>query len=252
MPITLNGITGITTPAGNVTGPVAATSLSVTGPATVSPTGITFGDATTQTTAAVSGGAQLTKFSSPGTWTKPATCKGIAVYVIAAGGNGGSAPFVPGDSRFGGGGGGGGAAVGWFPAPSIPGPIAVTVGSPGNPASFGALVSATAGSVGNVGASPAGPGGSGGSGSGGDFQRSGSSGSPSTATNTGAGGSSGFAFAPGSPFGGSSFSPNQMSLPGSPNPNAGGGGVGSVNQNLGPPATGGNGGPGLIIVEEFY
>jgi hypothetical protein len=64
-------------------------------PTTIHNTGITFPDATTQTTAASGGGQlQVELFTAPGTWTKPASCTQVKVTVIGGGG-GGQAPGTP-------------------------------------------------------------------------------------------------------------------------------------------------------------
>jgi len=58
-------------------------------PTTIHNTGITFPDATTQTTAASAGGQVQTQiFTAPGTWTKPASCTQVKVTVIGGGGGG--------------------------------------------------------------------------------------------------------------------------------------------------------------------
>jgi hypothetical protein len=97
-------------------------------------TGITFHDNTVQTTAASAGGQVKTElFTSPGTWTKPASCTQVKVTVI---------------------GGGGGCATGGLNAGGA---------SSGGTSSFGPLVSATGGGPGPI-STPSG-GGSPGSGS---------------------------------------------------------------------------------------
>jgi hypothetical protein len=106
------------------------------------------------------GSAAAQSFTAPGTWTKPASVKFVKVTVIGAGG--GRTETLPSTINFGGGNGGG--AIKYIPGPSIPGPVAVTVGAgvsggTGGTSSFGAFCSATGG---NAGA------GSGGAGSGGD------------------------------------------------------------------------------------
>jgi hypothetical protein len=109
-------------------------------------TGVTFPDATVQTTAA--GTPVVTIYTSPSPWTKPATLKAVKVTVVAGGGGGGTR-----------GGGGGAAGILYLQAPAIPGPVTVTVGaggtgttppspvpSPsGGTSSFGPLISATGG-----------------------------------------------------------------------------------------------------------
>jgi hypothetical protein len=85
-------------------------------PTEITSTGITFPDATTQTTAAAAGGAaqRIQVFTAPGTWTCPANTTRAIVSVVGGGGGGNS--------------------------PSFPGG-----GNPGNSSSFGSLVSATGG-----------------------------------------------------------------------------------------------------------
>jgi hypothetical protein len=155
-------------------------------------------------------------FTSPGTWTKPATVRRIKVTVLGGGGKAVAAA---------GGGGGGGTAIKYIPAPTIPGPVSVTVGlggagpasASGNTSSFGAFASATGGG-GNYGG--------GGIGSGGDLNIRGSS-----FSGTGGGGS----------FLGGSVS-------GAVNGAVYGGGSGGTADPTGVRI----GGPGVVIVEEFY
>jgi hypothetical protein len=124
--------------------------------------GVIFPDATVQASAAAPN-VIATIYTSPSSWTKPATVKFVKVTVVGGGAGG---ALANGNSRFGGG--GGGTGIGLFPAPSIPGPVTVTVGSggaavgptpgpsgtagnPGQSSSFGTLITATGG------AAPAGP-----------------------------------------------------------------------------------------------
>lgn len=112
----------------------------------------------------------VTIYTSPATWTKPATLKAVKVTIASGGGGGGggrsaSTPF----SATPGGGGGGGSGFGYFQSPAIPGPVAVTVGtggaggvvpapgpvtyyagSAGTTSSFGTLISATGGGGGTA------------------------------------------------------------------------------------------------------
>lgn len=122
-----------------------------------------------------------TIYTSPATWTKPASVKAVKVTVIGAGGGaaaGFSKGFPTAILQPLSGGGGGGGAVATILAASIPGPITVTVGSggaggsvtapsPGNTpvlnpgstggtSSFGALISATGGAGGANGSSAGG------------------------------------------------------------------------------------------------
>jgi hypothetical protein len=201
-------------------------------------------------------------FTSPGTWTKPATVKRVKVTVI--------------------GGGGGCASTGPFPIPSS----GSQVGNPGGTSSFGGFLSATGG----VG-SPSG-GSAGGSGSGGDLDVGGQRGLNMTDSDSGfstyrfLGGSAAFGLS------GSAFATAPSSVPGPSQTfriagaNYGGGAVaigparrsaagaggGSIEYipapsipgpvsvtvgaggTAGGPAapTGATGAAGVIIVEEFY
>jgi hypothetical protein len=208
-------------------------------------------------------------YTSPATWTKPASVKAIKVTVVGGGGGGqGARSGNDANPCSGNGGGGGGTAIEYIDAPSIPGPVSVTVGSGGsggpssiNPdarvstssgggtSSFGGFLSATGG--GGLAAPP----GFGapptrapaGAGSGGDYNLNGSVGGQQS-SNASNGGS---AF---NPFG---FGINTASGPGTAAPGpagatGGGGGAGAFSQLPGGGAAGGNGGVGIVIVEEFY
>ena len=184
-------------------------------------------------------------YTSPATWTKPAGLKAVKVTVVGGGGSGGTA--VPADAS-GGNGGGAGAAIDYVSAPSIPGPVSVSVGSgnPGGTSSFGPFVSATGGSAGTNGTPGVnGTPGAGGSGSGGLVNLSGFSGAPpasgsgssfTNAANVGLGGLRGYASPNNSPLKNGSI--------------YGGGGLG---QGTTPGSnTRGIGAVGIVIVEEFY
>lgn len=200
----------------------------------------------------VSGGDYaLQSYVGPATWTKPAGLKKVKVTVVGAGGAGGTPP--PGTVAAGGG--GGGAAISYIPAPSIPGPVAVTAGS--GASSFGAFCSATAGSTGGtyapgIGAAAA-QGGSGGVGSGGTINITGDGGSPS-ATVTGPGtfnaGGGGSSILGGGAVG--VVGPSGGVVAGLPGGNYGGGGGGGFRATTAPGGAGGLGAPGIVIVEEFY
>jgi len=78
--------------------------------------------------AAAGGGDYIMQvFTGPstGTWTKPAGLKAIKVTVIGGGGSSGSASFA------GGGGSGGGSSIEYIDAPAIPGPQPYTAGGGG-------------------------------------------------------------------------------------------------------------------------
>lgn len=224
-------------------------------------TSITFNDATTQSTASGTppgNGQCITTYTGPATWTKPATCKGIKVTVIGAGGNSQDAPYTGNQVKTTGGGGGGGASVGWFPGPNIPGPIAVTVGAAGSqsPSSFGSLISATAGAPGAGASAGTSGGGSAGSGAGGQFTFAGNPGGNSPGSGAGSGGY--MRLFPGADnysgnFGGSS-NLNNGAYPGTANPYYGGGASGAAQVNNGGAGTafGATGGPGWVLVEEHY
>lgn len=189
----------------------------------------------------------LEQYTSPATWTKPASLKAIKVTVVGDGGNGGACPG-PSTTGAAAGGGGGGAAIAYIPAPSIPGPVAITAGPGTN--SFGAFCSATGGGNGNN-AQTNGIAGVGGLGSGGDININGGGGGSIGAggAGSGAGGSS--------ILGGGGAAVSKFSGPGVTAGQAGGnyGGGGGGAAKLAPSAasaSGGTGAPGIVIVEEFY
>lgn len=191
---------------------------------------------------ASSGGAApvFNVFTTPGTWTKPATLKSIKVTVVGGGVSGGStgapAQVLPG-------GGAGGGSIRVYPAPSIPGPLPYTVGGLGATSSFGVtsapapftVISATGGS-----------GATGGTGSAGQINIGGQSGGNGFPNTSGPGGSSILG------FGGQGVSGN---TPGLPATGYGAGGSGAIKTAPVPgpaPTTGGTGTAGIVIVEEFY
>ena len=172
----------------------------------------------------------MTTITSTGTWTKPANLKKIKVTVVGAGGLSGGTdptgtPNNPNPGYDAAGGGGGGTAIKYLPAPNIPGPVSVTVGTvpATRTSSFGAFCSATGGSNGG----PTVSGGAGGTGTGGDLNLNGRGGGGSGVTAAGlaeplgGGGSGGVAI-----FGGGY--------------GAGAGSGGQSAQN------------GVVVVEEFY
>jgi hypothetical protein len=201
--------------------------------------------------AGAGGGYQLTSFTSPGTYTKPASLKAVKVTVVGAGGTGGSSSQPGGAGTVGSGGGAGGAAIYYAQAPAIPGPVAVTAGAGTN--SFGAIASATAGSAGLTSSSVPNntvvSGGNGGTASGGTINQTGGGGgaglilaSPA-AKASGAGGNSIFG---GGGTGRSGFPASNGVAGGA----YGAGGSGAA-ANSGS-TTGGAGAPGIVIIEEFF
>ena len=217
------------------------------------------------------GGNYVAQFyTSPTTWTKPATVKAVKVTVIGGGSGGNGVRGSP-EAGFGGrGGAGGGVAIEYLSAPSIPGPVTVTVGSggaggpaPGNPgtfsastaggtSSFGPFLSATGGT-----AVPSSMSGdtqvNGGIGSGGNINMSGARNQINDFSQTPiSGGDSGtsnpFFVFDGAP---SSGSPNTNGANAPPTSRGTGGGGGNSSGNP-TPRSGGAGSGGLVIVEEFY
>jgi hypothetical protein len=229
-------------------------------------TGISINATSNTISSTVSGGGdyamQVYTTPGPSTWTKPAGLKAVRVTVVGGGGGGGrGSPTpqpAPAGSPFGNsgsGGGGGGVAIEYIPAPSIPGPVAVTVGgggaagaSPGTPAagsggtsSFGPFTSATGG---GAGAAVPSSGGAGGAGSGGTINFTGQSGQ-----NSFSGGPGGLPA--GRSDGGSSPTGQGGRGPGGAGTVYGGGGGAGTS----PPSSsiaGGAGSGGAVIVEEFY
>lgn len=164
------------------------------------------------------------------TWDKPADLIRVKVTVVGGGGGGGRGSQPAG---AGGGGAGGGAAIKTIPAPSIPGPVLVTVGrggygkstpgpgygTPGNTSSFGSFCSATGGT-----GTRYGPSGAGGIGSDGDINIRGGASDPAGPNDLG------------SSKGGSSF----LGQSGAYSLGAGGNGASAYTGN------------GIVIVEEFF
>jgi hypothetical protein len=210
------------------------------------------GSTWTSAAAAAGGFANMTVFTSPGTFTTPSSTTKIKVTLVGGGGSGG-AGGVPGTSR-GSGGGGGGYAQGIYPV-AASSPFAVTVGSggaavsapigpgvgvsgnAGGTTSFTTLISATGGAAGNL--------------------------SPTSSTSGGAGGagSSGAINIPGQPadFAGSSraggssllgFGANQVS-PGSTSGVGYGAGGGCSDSAQSPPFQSGGAGSGGVVIVEF-
>ena len=199
------------------------------------------------------GGYQLSSYTSPSSYTKPASLKAIKVTVVGSGGNGGNTGPMGGTVIVAASGGGsGGASIYYAPAPTLPASaIPITAGTGTN--SFGAIASATAGSPGvNVASGVYVIGGSSGVGSGGTFNIKG---------NNGFEGYTGVAGGGGSGFGGASIlggGGGQIAgrTNGNPAGSFGGGGGGAAHTSPGPTATttysGGTGGSGVVIIEEFF
>jgi len=216
--------------------------------------------------AAGAGGAlqTYTVAVTPGTWTKPATLKGVKVTVIGGGGAGGTSATSPHPStgprsNVAGGGGAGGTSIRLYPAPSLPGPQPYTVGGAGATSSFGvapiSVISATGGVAAQT--SPTtnagGAGGNGGVGSGGQISTSGSSGFSGMDITTAIykSGSGGVSILGGGANGFTSASNGSAGV------GYGGGGSGGASSGSGPGTTiftqtGGAGASGVVIIEEFY
>jgi hypothetical protein len=175
---------------------------------------------------AAGGFSQMQVFTSPGTFTTPASTTQIKVTVIGAGGNAfGAAPVPQAPARSGGGGGGGAIYVGPITAST---PYAVTIGSaPGGTSSFGVIVSATGGANGTPGV-----GGAGGAGSGGTINFGGDRGGINAVGAPGGTSALGFGF-------GAVLVPTSTAVG-----YGGGGGVGAPS-----PGVSLAGAPGVVIVE---
>lgn len=260
-----NGGTGLSTVTSGAillgAGTSAMTVLAGTTPGTVIGSSPTGWSAVPNTS--VGGGNYIMRtYTSPSPWVAPAALKAVKVTVIGAGGNGGSATTsgptaVP---SKGGGGGSGAFAQTYYNAPAVS-PLTITAGAGTN--SFGALVSCTAGSNGGNGTNATfGTGGAGGAVTPSptiQIAINGFSGAPGDApaasgnTNSNSGGGA-------NTFMGFGFGGNGQPFPGNAvGANANGYGAGGAGGTRGPGVApvqgttgGGNGVPGVIIVEEFY
>lgn len=196
---------------------------------------------------AATGGVVLNAYTTPGTWTKPATLKSIKVTVVGGGGSTPTATGVPGAFTKGSGAGGGGAAIFTYPAPSLPGPQPYTVGTAGNTSSFGVapitVISATGGAAGGINT----VGGAGGVGSNGTMNIEGGGGGGTTGPMgmSGTGGSSIYG-------GGARSQAGTGPFTGIAGGAYGGGASGAAAGNGGAPAAGATGATGVVIIEEFY
>jgi hypothetical protein len=203
----------------------------------------------------------LRQYIANDNWTKPAGLKAVKVTVVGGGGGGGGARASGVTAYAAGKGGGGGATIDYIPAPSIPGPVVISVGTGGtgsaapvapatgsaaggggNTSSFGAFCSATGGSGANAGVAASGTPGAGGTGTGGQVNFSGGR---AIAVNR-AGDLNNSVF--------STASQPYVTGPGAGQAGGdyGGGGTGAEANSPGQSFSGGTGAPGIVIVEEFY
>lgn len=246
-------------------------------PTSVTSTGITFPDATTQTTAAAASsyvGGRGQVFTSSGTFTVPTGVTSVAVTVQGGGGGGGACNGGQTSVTYGGGGGGGGRALKYVTGLTPGASVTVTVGAAGGSAqaggtsSFGAYVSATGGAAGQtVNIGQGGSGGAGGSGQSGDINVTGGTGGTAQAGWAAAGGGGGIQTTPigiffgncyGSVFvpaggfwggnGGTAQTQNNTSFTGCNASGGYGNGAGGGFRYNGT-ASGGTGTAGLVIVE---
>lgn len=228
-------------------------------PSSLNGIGVTFNDGTQLQSANEAGGNYVLKtFTAPGTYTKPAGLKAVKVTVIGGGGGGGGARGGPNSSRSAGHGGAGGVSIRFLPAPSIPGPVAVTRGAGGGGGGSGPTESTTAGGVGGTssfGGFLSATGGSGaiaaqgspnigGLGSGGNINLSGGCSPLNAKGRNRATCNNQFSFA------------RHPIIPGTGNGQAGtafgGGGTGAASFETTAQHFGGVGGVGLVIIEEFF
>lgn len=209
-------------------------------------------------TTSISSPPTIQKFTSSGTWNRPTGCKTVKVTVVGGGGGAGGANSQ-GGSYTTQGGGGGGAAIEYI---DVTGTSSVTVtrgaggsggvgsngssagsaGSSGGTSSFGSFCSATGGSggagTGGGSATAIGPSANGGNGSGGKINIRG---------NIGGWGTSGFSI-----FGGNRSAPTNNGNGTNGVSNTGAGGGPAVATGYDTARTGGAGGSGIVIVEEYY
>jgi hypothetical protein len=260
MPITLNGDTGIVSPAIDVTTPITVsdggTGLSTltannvilgngtSTPSFVAPStsgNILTSNGTTWTSAAApaSGFGNMEVFTSTGTFTVPAGITKVKVTVVGGGGNGGTQSGAGRSSS----GGGGGGAIKVVSGLTPGGTVSVTVGGAAGTSSFGAFCSATGGASGASGSTSFT---NGGVGSGGDVNFTGMKGclgnSSTGLTGNYGGGDSAFSLG----FGAQpTQSSNTVGIAGNL---YGGGGGGAFRTSAGSTG-GGTGAAGIVIVE---
>ncbi len=207
----------------------------------------------------------VTIYRSPSPWSKPASLKAVKITVLSGGGGGAGVKGGSTGSPVNQGGAGGGAAggVGYFPAPSIPGPQTVAVGAGGTggtaPTAYGGVAPGTAGGTSSFGAfitATGGGAGTTGNGAAGSItsgpQVQGYTGQPGIANPIGAIGGDSFQV---QGFGGTPISIGSSRYSGGAGTGYGAGGGGSSAVAAPLPTvgtTGGNGTQGYVIVEEIY
>ncbi len=203
-------------------------------------------------------------FTASGTWTKPAGLARVTVTVVGGGASGAGAQATGvGEASIGGGGAAGGASIKTIEAASLGATETVTVGAggaavsnavgnAGGTSSFGTHCSATGGGtaeiLGNTTGNRTAKGGAGGVGSSGDINIQGGAGIigvqfPGASMVSGGGGDS--------IFGGGAVGVHNDAA-GTAAGNYGGGGSGAANSSSQSARAGGNGTPGIVIVEEFF
>jgi hypothetical protein len=209
-------------------------------------------------TSSISSPPTIQKFTSSGTWNRPTGCKTVKVTVVGGGGGAGGANSSGGNYTTQGGG-GGGAAIEYI---DVTGTSSVTVtrgaggsggvgsngnfpgtaGSSGGTSSFGSFCSATGGSggagTGGGSATVIEPSANGGNGSGGKINIRGTIGGLGT---------SGFSI-----FGGNRSRPASRGNGTNGVANTGAGGGPAYAEGFDTARTGGAGGSGIVIVEEYY
>lgn len=201
------------------------------------------------------GGPTIQVFTASGTWVKPAGCVKIKATVIGPGGDGGSAPATTGSTKATGAGGGpGGWSILYKDVTSVSS-IDVTIGAHGGGTTSFDVASATGGGNGGtagptssagIGGSPGASGvGSGGTINGGGWVGSGGEIGTGASGSSGIGGSSILGGGPAGHLSATQRNGENATVPGA-------GGEGSYNSGVQSAATGGNGAPGCVIVEEYY
>ena len=251
-----NGGTGVATVASGAILVGAGTSAMTAVPAATTGNVLTASGGAWTSAVSQGGPAPVVNFYiTPGTWTKPATLKGISVTVVGGGGNGGSivnpSPSAI-SSMITNGGSAGGTSIRTYPGPSIPGPQPFTVGAIASSSSFGVspltVITGSAGTASGNNTYIAGL--SGGVASGGNINIAGGYSTPVNVVapfGSGSGGSSLYGMGGNARIGGDGSGAGFAAT----GYGAGGGGAFRLAGGPGPLAAGA-GTQGLIIVEEFY